>query len=135
MSNGANETGNGSGGDQSCHRGRCALWLRVGGCRLRAERAVPSGAHSSQTCLGSRDSPGPHQGNLGAEIDSVNHRRHYCPFSVPAWLADQIPNSRSRWPSGSNLASSRTKLWPHKEYFAAASVTTRTSCSNASALL
>ena len=28
MSNGTNETGNGSGGDRSCHRGRCALWLR-----------------------------------------------------------------------------------------------------------
>src|SRR5262249_16099627 len=46
MSNGTNETGNGSGGDRSCDRGRCALWLRVGGCRLWAERAVPSGAHS-----------------------------------------------------------------------------------------
>ena len=59
MSNGTNETGNGSGGDRSCHRGRCALWLRVGGCRLWAERAVPSGAHSSQTCLGSRYSAAP----------------------------------------------------------------------------
>src|SRR6266496_3195343 len=39
-SNGTNETGNGSGGDRSCHRGRCALWLRVGGCRLWAERAA-----------------------------------------------------------------------------------------------
>src|SRR5262249_8780421 len=46
MSNGTNETGNGSGGDRSCDRGRCALWLRVGGCRLWAERAVPSGAHA-----------------------------------------------------------------------------------------
>ena len=44
MSNGTNETGNGSGGDRSCHRGRCALWLRVGGCRLWAERAVPRGS-------------------------------------------------------------------------------------------
>jgi DDE superfamily endonuclease len=26
-----NQTGDGSGGDRSCHRGRCALWLRVGG--------------------------------------------------------------------------------------------------------
>ena len=59
MSNGTNETGNGSGGDRSCHRGRCALWLRVGGCRLWAERAVPSGAHSSQACLGSRYSAAP----------------------------------------------------------------------------
>src|SRR5262249_52820384 len=59
MSNGANETGNGSCGDRSCNRGRCALWLRVGGCRLWAERAVPSGAHSSQTCLGSRYSAAP----------------------------------------------------------------------------
>src|SRR6516162_4320859 len=59
MSNGTNETGNGSGGDRSCHRGRCALWLRVGGCRLWTERAVPSGAHSSQTCLGSRYSAAP----------------------------------------------------------------------------
>src|SRR5262245_26424560 len=59
MSNGTNETGNGSGGDRSCDRGRCALWLRVGGCRLWAERAVPSGAHSSQACLGSRYSAAP----------------------------------------------------------------------------
>src|SRR5262249_10846250 len=58
-SNGTNETGNGFGGDRSCHRGRCALWLRVGGCRLWAERAVPSGAPRSQTCLGSRYSPAP----------------------------------------------------------------------------
>ena len=35
-------------------RGRCAFWLRVGGCRLWAERAVPPGAHGSQTCLGGR---------------------------------------------------------------------------------
>src|SRR5262249_27553353 len=56
---GTNETGNGSGGDRSCHRGRCALWLRVGGCRLWAERVVPSGAHSSQPCLGSRYSAAP----------------------------------------------------------------------------
>ena len=31
----------------------------LGGCRLWAERAVPSGAHSSQTCLGSRYSAAP----------------------------------------------------------------------------
>src|SRR5262249_37077845 len=49
MSNGTNETGNGSGGDRSCRRGWCTLWLRLSGCRLWAERAVPSGAHSSQT--------------------------------------------------------------------------------------
>src|SRR6516165_9361833 len=61
MSNGTNETGNGSGGDRSCHRGRCALWLRVDGCRLWAERAVPPGAHGSQTDLGGRY-PAPPQG-------------------------------------------------------------------------
>ena len=33
--------------------------LRVGGCRLWAERAVPSRAHSSQACLGSRYSAAP----------------------------------------------------------------------------
>src|SRR5712671_4838694 len=54
ISNGTNETGDGSGGNRSCHRGRCALWLRLSGRRLWAERAVPPGAHSSQTCLGSR---------------------------------------------------------------------------------
>ena len=54
ISNGTNETGDGSGGDRSCHRGRCALWLHLSGCRLWAERAVPPGADSSQTCLGSR---------------------------------------------------------------------------------
>src|SRR5207253_1474733 len=43
ISNGTNETGDGSGGDRLCHRGRCALWLRVGGCRLWAERAVRQG--------------------------------------------------------------------------------------------
>ena len=59
ISNGTNKTGDGSVGDRSCHRGRCALWLRVGGCRLWAERAVPSGADSSQTCLGSRYSAAP----------------------------------------------------------------------------
>ena len=54
ISNGPNETGDGCGGDRSCHRGRCALWLHLSGCRLWAERAVPPGADSSQTCLGSR---------------------------------------------------------------------------------
>ena len=54
ISNGTNKTGDGSGGDRSCHRSRCALWLRLSGRRLWAERAVPPGAHSSQTCLGSR---------------------------------------------------------------------------------
>ena len=49
ISNGTNETGDGFGGDRSCHRGGCALWLRVGGCRLWAECAVPPGAYSSQT--------------------------------------------------------------------------------------
>jgi hypothetical protein len=57
--NGTDEAGDGAGGDRSCHRSRCALWLRVGGCRLWVERAVPSGAHSSQTCLGSRHSAAP----------------------------------------------------------------------------
>jgi DDE superfamily endonuclease len=41
--NGTNEAGVGSSGDRSRHRGWCALWLRLGGCRLRAERAVPPG--------------------------------------------------------------------------------------------
>src|SRR5262249_55903298 len=54
ISNGTNKTGDGSGGDRSCHRGRYALWLRLSGRRLWAERAVPPGAHSSQTCLGRR---------------------------------------------------------------------------------
>src|SRR5713226_4243289 len=59
ISNGTNETGDGFGGDRLCHRGRCALWLRLSGCGLWAERAVPSGADSSQTCLGSRYSAAP----------------------------------------------------------------------------
>src|ERR1700730_14141954 len=59
ISNGTNETGDSSIGDRSCHGGRCALWLRVGGRRLWIERAVPPGAHSSQTCLGSRYSAAP----------------------------------------------------------------------------
>src|SRR6516225_4109651 len=61
ISNGTNKTGDGSGGDRSCHRSRCALWLRLSGRRLWAERAVPPGAHSSQTCLGGRY-PAPPQG-------------------------------------------------------------------------
>src|SRR5262249_51710015 len=47
ISNGADEAADGSGGTRSCHRSRCALWLRAGGCRLWAERAVPPGAHGS----------------------------------------------------------------------------------------
>src|SRR5712691_8079562 len=54
ISTGTDEAGDGRGGDRSCHRGRCALWLRAGGCRLWDERGVPPGAHNSQTCLGSR---------------------------------------------------------------------------------
>jgi len=59
ISNGTDETGNRPGGDRSCHRGRCALWLRTGGCRLWAERAVPPGAHGSQADLGGRYSAAP----------------------------------------------------------------------------
>jgi hypothetical protein len=33
--------------------GRCALWLRAGGCRLWDERAVSPGVHRPQACLGS----------------------------------------------------------------------------------
>src|SRR6202043_2725317 len=43
ISNGTDEAGDGAGGDRLCHRGWCALWLRVGGCRLWTERAVPPG--------------------------------------------------------------------------------------------
>src|SRR5262245_44703522 len=61
ISNGTNQAGVGSSGDRSCHRGRCALWLRAGGCRLWDERSVSSGAHSSQADLGRRY-PAPPQG-------------------------------------------------------------------------
>src|SRR5260370_15808372 len=50
----ADEAGAGSGRDRSCHRDRCVLRLRAGGCRLWAKCAVPPGAHSSQTDLGGR---------------------------------------------------------------------------------
>src|SRR5262249_28333648 len=46
--------GAGPGRDRSCHRDRCVLRLRAGGCRLWAKCAVPPGAHSSQTDLGGR---------------------------------------------------------------------------------
>ena len=52
ISNGTDEAGDRAGGDRSRDRGRCALRLCAGGCRLRAERAVPPGAHGSQSCLG-----------------------------------------------------------------------------------
>src|SRR5271155_2700334 len=38
--------------DRSRDGGRCALRLCAGGCRLRAERAVPPGAYGPQSCLG-----------------------------------------------------------------------------------
>src|SRR5438094_2366786 len=75
-SNGTNETGDGSGGDRSCHRGRCALWLRAGGCRLWAERAVPPGAPRSEPCLGSGDPA--------------------APQSVPCRCADGLAGCRTR---------------------------------------
>ena len=59
ISNGTDEAGDGPGGDRSCDRGRCALWLCAGGCRLWDKRAVPPGAHSSRTCLGGRYSASP----------------------------------------------------------------------------
>jgi hypothetical protein len=59
ISNGTDEAGDSPGGDRSCHRGWCALWLCVGRCRLWAECALPPGAHSSQTCLGGRNSSSP----------------------------------------------------------------------------
>ena len=59
ISNGTDEAGDGPGGDRSCDRRRCALWLCAGGCGLWDERAVPPGAHSSRTCLGGRYSASP----------------------------------------------------------------------------
>src|SRR2546428_9452324 len=61
--------------------------------------------------------------------------RRYRFFNVRACLADQAPNSRARAPSGSIFASSRSRLWPHKEYCVADSVTSRLCCSNARTLL
>ena len=55
-SHGTDEAGDGSGGAGSCHRGRRALWLRVGGCRLWSERALPPGTHGAQTDVGGRHS-------------------------------------------------------------------------------
>src|SRR5262245_58286257 len=107
MSNGTNETGNGSGGDRSCVRGRCALWLRVGGCRLWAERAIPSGAHSSQACLGSRYSAAP---AYPADVRMIwpvakrgRPRRRHVPdiLSIPA--EDMLANAKWRtisWRTG-----------------------------------
>ena len=46
------EAGAGSGRAGSCRRGRCTFWLRLGGCWLWAERAVPPGAHGPQIALG-----------------------------------------------------------------------------------
>ena len=59
ISNGTDEAGDGPGGDRSCDRRRCALWLCAGGCGLWDKRAVPPGAHSSRTCLGGRYSASP----------------------------------------------------------------------------
>jgi SRSO17 transposase len=47
ISNGADEARDGYGRNRSGDRRRHTLWLRAGGCRLWAERAVPSGAHGS----------------------------------------------------------------------------------------
>ena len=87
----------GSGGDRSCHRGRCTLWLCAGGCRLWDERAVPAGAHSSQADLGGRYSASP-QGVPGRCADDLagcqarpSARRHVPDvLSIPAedMLAD-----------------------------------------------
>jgi hypothetical protein len=51
ISNGTHEAGDRLGGDRSDDRSRRALWLRAGGCRLWAERAVPPGPLGSQACL------------------------------------------------------------------------------------
>lgn len=48
ISNGTHEAGIGSGVAGSCHRGRCALWLRASGCQLWTECAVPPGTHGAQ---------------------------------------------------------------------------------------
>ena len=47
ISNGADEARDGSGRTRPGDRSRRTLRLRAGGCRLWAERAVPSGAHGS----------------------------------------------------------------------------------------
>src|SRR5262249_61273997 len=59
ISNGTNETGDGFGGDRSCHRGGGALWLGVGGCRLWAGGGGPPGGDTSATWIGRRASASP----------------------------------------------------------------------------
>src|SRR5262249_35861842 len=88
---------------------RWALWLCVGGCRLWAERAVPSGAHSSQACLGSRYSAAP-QGVYPADVRKIwpvakrgRPRQRHVPdiLSIPA--EDMLANAKWRtisWRTG-----------------------------------
>ena len=49
---GADQAGDRLGGDRSRDGRRYALWLCAGGCRLRPQRALPSGAHDTRPCLG-----------------------------------------------------------------------------------
>jgi hypothetical protein len=53
MSNGADQTADRLGGDRSRAGSLYALRLCAGGCRLRPQRAVPSGAHDTRPCPGS----------------------------------------------------------------------------------
>ena len=57
VSNGADEAGVGFGGDRSCDRGRRALRLRLGGCRLWAQCAV-SKPHGIVNATASMDDDG-----------------------------------------------------------------------------
>ena len=53
-----------------CDRGRRALRLRLGGCRIRAQCAVPPGAHGAQIGLGGRHSAAP-EGLLCRRADGL----------------------------------------------------------------
>jgi hypothetical protein len=77
------------------------------------------------------------QAGEAARMDKINRAmwRYRRFFGVPAWLSIQCPNWRASRPSGSILASSRSRLWPHKEYWLADSVTLLLYSSNARVLL
>ena len=106
ISNCTDEAGDRPGGDRSRHRGRCTLRLCAGGCRLRAERAVPPGAHGPQACLGGWHSASP-QGVPCRRAADLARCRARSPASAacPRYSIDTRP--KTCWP----MPSGRTVSW------------------------
>jgi hypothetical protein len=96
------------GRDRSCDEGRCAFWLRPGGCRLQPERAILPGAHGPPPGPGGRD-PGASESRFGgceshlSRRGSRPSRQRHIPDVLSTPAEDMLASARWRavsWRAG-----------------------------------